>query len=104
MKPRVYLETSFISYLSGRPSRDAMTAARQQSSREFWNKHRHKYELVISQLVEEECRRGDAEQVTRRNEFLAQAALLPIDGAILELAEGLIGPGMIPLEVAQDAV
>jgi hypothetical protein len=30
MPPRVYAETSVISYLAARPSRDLVTAARQQ--------------------------------------------------------------------------
>jgi hypothetical protein len=104
MKPRVDLETSFISYLAGRASRDAITAARQFSSRDFWSERRHQYELVVSELVEEECCRGDQDQVARRKEFLAEASLLPISGAILELAERLVGPGLIPAEVAQDAI
>lgn len=81
-----------------------MTAARQFSSHDFWSERRHNYELVVSELVEEECCRGDQEQIARRKEFLAQAFLLPISGAILELAESLVGPGLIPAEVAQDAV
>src|SRR6266542_2878017 len=40
----------------------------------------------------------------RRKEFLAEASLLPISGAILELAGSLVGPGLIPAEVAQDAI
>ena len=101
MNPRIYLETSFISYLADRPSRDTMTAARQFSSRDFWSERRHQYELVISELVEEECSKGDQDQVARRKEFLAEASLLPVSGAILELAGNLVGPGLIPAEVAQ---
>ena len=37
MKPRVYVETSVISYLSARPSRDLNLMARQQSSIELWD-------------------------------------------------------------------
>lgn len=35
MKKRVYLETSIISYLTSRPSRDLITAANQQISHEW---------------------------------------------------------------------
>jgi hypothetical protein len=58
----------------------------------------------VSELVEEECGKGDEEQIARRMEFLAQASLLPISGAILELAGKLVGPGLIPPEVGQDAI
>ena len=54
-----------------------MTTARQFSSRDFWSERRHQYELVVSELVEEECCKGDQEQVARRKEFLAEASLLP---------------------------
>ena len=104
MKPRVYLETSFISYLAGRPSRDAITAARQFSSRDFWSERRHDYELIVSELVEEEFSRGDQEQDARRKDFLREASLLPIRGGMLELARHLVGPGLIPAEIAQDAI
>ena len=50
MKPRVYLETTIPSYLSARPSRDLVRAARQQITREWWER-RHEYEILISQLV-----------------------------------------------------
>jgi hypothetical protein len=33
MKPTVYLETSIVSYLAAQPSRDLITAARQQVKR-----------------------------------------------------------------------
>lgn len=35
----VYLETSFISLLVANPSRDLVTAANQQSTRDWWRLH-----------------------------------------------------------------
>jgi len=35
MKPRVYIETSVISYLTSRPSRDLIVAANQQITRDM---------------------------------------------------------------------
>ena len=37
MAPTVYLETSVISYLTSRPSRDVVTAAHQQLTLGWWN-------------------------------------------------------------------
>ena len=36
MKPRLYLETSVVSYYVGRPSRDLIIAGRQQITRDWW--------------------------------------------------------------------
>jgi hypothetical protein len=35
MKPRIYVETSVISYLTARPSRDLIMAAHQEITREW---------------------------------------------------------------------
>ncbi len=35
MKPKIYIETSIVSYLTAQPSRDIVTAARQQITREW---------------------------------------------------------------------
>ena len=35
MKPRVYVETTVPSYLTGRPSRDLLRAAHQQATRDW---------------------------------------------------------------------
>ena len=40
MPDRVYLETSIISYLAAHPSRDLITAARQQLTHEWWSRRR----------------------------------------------------------------
>lgn len=36
MKTKVYIETSVISYLTSKPSRDLIIAAHQQITRDFW--------------------------------------------------------------------
>jgi hypothetical protein len=42
--PTVYLETSIISYLASRPSRDLIVAAHQQITQDWWET-RHEWEL-----------------------------------------------------------
>lgn len=43
MKAKVYIETSVISYLCARPSRDLIVAANQEITREWWERDRHRY-------------------------------------------------------------
>jgi hypothetical protein len=84
--PSVYVETTISSYLAARPSRDAVTAARQIITRRWWDHQRDRYDLFVSAAVEAECGRGDGVVARRRRQFLAEASLFPIDERILELA------------------
>jgi hypothetical protein len=51
VKPTVYVETSVISYLTAKSSRDLLIAANQQVTQDWWSEQRMNYELFISQLV-----------------------------------------------------
>ena len=44
-KPSVYIETSIVSYLAADPSRHPVTLRNQQLTHDWWNEHRHRYEL-----------------------------------------------------------
>ncbi|MEM6646202.1 MAG: hypothetical protein AAF730_08110 [Bacteroidota bacterium] len=48
MKPRLYLETSIVSYLTARPSAHLVTAARQQMTDHWWHHRQQEYEVFIS--------------------------------------------------------
>ena len=54
-KPRVYVETTILSYLAARPSRDVVTAGRQLTTQQWWENERRKYTLVGSSEVRDEC-------------------------------------------------
>ncbi|WP_373508860.1 hypothetical protein [Thiocapsa sp.] len=75
MNPIVYVETSVVSYLTARPSRDLVIAARQMWTREWWDLAPQRWTLRISDLVLEEASRGDARAAARRID-----ALRGIDG------------------------
>ena len=64
MKPRVYVETTVISYLSARPARDVVVAGHQQSTRDWWTTAARRYELVVSELVRQEAGLGDPDRGT----------------------------------------
>jgi hypothetical protein len=104
MKPKVYVETTILSYLAARPSKAVLTAGRQVLTRRWWDAERPKYALVVSEAVEIECDRGDPEMVAVRRRLLQEASLFPLDQEILELARVLIAPGAIPEKAGPDAV
>lgn len=55
MKPTAYIETSIISYLTARPSRDVVVTAYQQG----WSNARDRFDLVASELVIAEASADD---------------------------------------------
>lgn len=90
-KPKVDIETTILSYLAARPSRDVVTAGRQMTTRQWWENERQKYTLVGCSEVQDECQQGDPAVVERRRTFLTEVSLFPVDERILELTE-LFGP------------
>jgi predicted nucleic acid-binding protein len=99
----VYIETSVISYLTARPSRDVLAAAHQAITREWWDYHRKRFEVFISPLVIEECKRGDASAAALRLGALGDLASLEIVEEALLLAAALITDGALPDNAQDDA-
>jgi len=48
MNPIVYLESSVISYLTARPSRDLVIAGQQAITLDWWENHRQRFALFPS--------------------------------------------------------
>lgn len=55
---KVYLETSVISYLAAKPSRDIIVAGQQLITQNWWENFRSKFNLYISDLVIKESSEG----------------------------------------------
>ena len=51
MKPKPYLETSIIGYLTSWPSGNLVTAANQKITKDWWKERREKFALYISKSV-----------------------------------------------------
>jgi hypothetical protein len=51
MKPKAYLETTVVSYLTARASRDLIVAAHQKLTRVWWERRRKRFELYCSPLL-----------------------------------------------------
>ena len=65
-KPSVYVETSIVSYVTARPSRDLIIAAQQAMTREWWLDAPERFVLVASELVLTEAAAGDSEAAHAR--------------------------------------
>ena len=103
MNPTAYIETSVISYLTARPSRDLVVAAYQQITREWWQDAPRRFRLVTSELVVSEAAAGDAHASRARLKLLEHISLLGTNAGTQALAEQLLDVGAVPRKAADDA-
>ena len=92
MAPKLYLETTIISYLAARPSKDLITAAHQQVTRDWWQNRRRYFDLFSSQLVIQESSAGDAAVAQTRLQLLSDISLVQVNLDCVSLARALVGP------------
>ena len=104
MKAKVYVETSVISYLSARPSRDLVVAAHQEITRQWWDNERSKYDLYISEAVIREASAGDIQAAAQRIALLEVFPILDINSDVEMLSLEILAKGAIPPEAALDAL
>jgi predicted nucleic acid-binding protein len=104
MKLKVYIETSVISYLTARPSRDLITAAHQQLTTDWWEDRRKDFDLYVSQLVVREASAGDQNAASRRLEIIEPIPLLELNEEALGLARSLLEDGPLPTKASEDAL
>lgn len=62
----VYLETTIVGHIAGRIHSDPFTAARQRTTRDWWQGAANTYALYVSQLVVDECSGGDPVAASER--------------------------------------
>ncbi len=98
MKPKAYLETTVVSYLTARTTRDLIVAAHQKLTRDWWHRRRKRFDLYCSQLVIREAAAGDKRAAKRRLEVLDPLPLLEITNAARQLARDLATGAAIPQE------
>jgi predicted nucleic acid-binding protein len=89
MKPAVYVETSVISYLTARPSRDLVVAGHQEVTRQWWGSAAERFDLVVSPMVWDELAQGDPEAVRLRLAALKGTRSLPVSDEVLARVHGL---------------
>jgi predicted nucleic acid-binding protein len=103
VKPRVYLETSILSYLTALPSRDLVRAAHQQITLEWWEQ-RERFSLFVSEAVLAEARRGDPAAASRRMTAAEGIEILSASEEAQSLASALLKAAAMPRKAAIDAV
>ena len=103
MKPSVYVETSIVSYLTARPSRDLIIAAQQAMTREWWRDAPERFLLVASELVLTEAAEGDKDAAHSRLTVLGMVTCLDATEDAVALTQRLLDLGIFPGEAAADA-
>ena len=99
----VYIESTIISYLSAKPSRDLIVAAHQQITNEWWDTIKQQVECYISPFVIQEISAGDQEAAKRRLDLIEDLSILEVNKEIQNLAQKYFAALDIPEKSRLDA-
>ncbi|HDP35720.1 MAG TPA: hypothetical protein ENN29_11500 [Candidatus Hydrogenedentes bacterium] len=99
MKPKVYIETSVVSYLTSRPSRDLVVAAHQEITRQWWEERSDEFDLFVSDIVMEEAQKGDKNASSARLNAISTLPVLITDDLVISFTQKLISAGLVPYTV-----
>ena len=102
-KPTVYVETTVVSYLTSRPSNDAVISSRQQVTQQLWNEYFDNFDFMVSVIVISEIEQGDAKEAERRLNAVANLTALQTSSISDALAQELIDTRAMPHNSPQDA-
>lgn len=101
-RPKIYLESSAISYLTARPSEVLVRKFRQERTRLWWE-YRDWFDLYLSETVLDEIRLGDPDAARLRVEIVEGIPILPFSEQIGLLAQVFVSAGAVPPNAVQDA-
>ena len=104
MKQRVYLETTVIRYLAARTSRDVIIKAHQEVTRTWWLKRRKDFELMVSDVVQEEIGRGDKTAAAERLAYVKNLNSVLSTEPAIALARLLLKQKAVPAVAEVDAL
>jgi len=104
MKPRVYVETTVLGYLTSWPSGDLVVAGRQKITRDWWRYAVNVFDLVVSELVHREASAGDPQATGDRLEALKDLPVLAVGQRAEDFARALVAGGAVPSTEAEDAL
>ena len=104
-KPKVYVETSVISYLVARRNqRDLIVAANQELTVEWWEHRRQDFELYVSAVVLAEVARGNEQFAAARTTVAQQLTIVEISESATALADSLVEHAGLPPTAYEDAI
>jgi hypothetical protein len=99
----VYLETTFVSYLVARPSRDVIVAGHQATTQEWWSNRRAEFECSVSQVVIDEASVGDPAEVQKRLAIIGALPALDLTDTAESLTRAIMAAGILPPHAFPDA-
>ena len=103
MKQRIYIETTIPSFYHEIRKEPSMVS-RRDWTRDWWDNHRHNYEIVTSEAVLDELRKGSHPKKTETLELIQDIPLAPITEDIVEIVSSYINHHVMPSDPAGDAL
>jgi hypothetical protein len=100
--PTVYIETTVVSYLTARPSRDLVRAAHQQITHDWWETRRAAYDLLVSEVVLQEIQAGDPAVAQLRIQAVQGIRLLALSNDVIGLARTYQSELRLPPKAGND--
>jgi predicted nucleic acid-binding protein len=104
VRPKAYLETTIVSYLTAWPAREPVTKVHQGITREWWDERRNRFDLFISEIVLDEAARGDQIAAAARLAVLEPFPILRVTEEARELAAAILESTALPPKAAADAM
>ena len=99
-----YIETTIVGNLAGWLHKNPDVAAQQRLTRSWWELAPTRLEIVVSQLVLDECSNGDPIAAQERLAVIDRFRLLTITSECLELAGKLTTLKAVPASEPRDAL
>lgn len=104
MKPKIYIETTVVSYLTAYTSRNLIRAAHQQITRKWWETRRQEFDLFVSETVLQEASGGDPKAAADRLKLVKDIAILKLEPVIVSFAQELMKATPLPKKASVDAL